>query len=332
FNLAWCTGQAAGIGSTVMERDLVLGWFGVGAPGGGPRHLLVSDVAAEGLDLQRAARVIHYDLPWTPARLEQREGRSVRLGSRHREVQVVRFGPPAGLERALRLEATLDRKSRLPAAVGVGAGGHHVWRWRADIAAELADVHSVSGVAKVMSNQPGLLAGVALYSSEGPPLLLSASAGWLDRSGAWSEDSDLLTDRFRSAAAAGDESTVGTDELRMYLELLTPIIRNRIASTRGRRWLTPDPGCSARAVAERLRLLIRDAAKLRQDTRLLELEAALAFVAGGHTAGEERLLDKLVGVPARDLLQALSSVVPQPPWTGVEVRLTGLIIFGPVAT
>jgi len=118
----------------------------------------------------------------------------------------------------------------------------------------------------------------------------------------------------------------------MYLELLTPIIRNRIASTRGRRWLTPDPGYSARAVAEQLRLLIRDAAKLRQDTRLLELEAALAFVAGGHTAGEERLLDKLVGVPARDLLQALSSVVPQPPWTGVEVRLTGLIIFGPVAT
>jgi hypothetical protein len=332
FNLAWCTGQAAGIGRTAMARDTVLGWFRAGAPGGGPSHLLVTDVAAEGLDLQRAARVIHYDLPWTPARLEQREGRSVRLGSRHREVQVVRFGPPAGLERALRLEATLHRKSRLPAAIGVGTGGHHVWRWRADIAAELADVRSVSGVAKVISDKAGLLVGVALYSSEDPALLLSASVGWLDPRGAWSEDSELLTDRFRSAAAQGNESTVGAYELRMYLELLTPIIRNRMAATRGRRWLTPDPGCSARAVADRLRLLIRDAAKLRQDSRLSELEAALAFVAGGHTAGEERLLDRLVGLPARDLLQAVSGVDPQPHWTGVEVRLTGLIIFGGAAT
>jgi hypothetical protein len=315
-----------------MARDTVLDWFGARAPVGGPSHLLVTDVAAEGLDLQRAARVIHYDLPWTPARLEQREGRSVRLGSRHREVQVIRFSPPAGLERALRLEATLHRKSRLPAAVGVGTGGHHVWRWRADIAEELADVHKVSGVAKVVSDHSGLLVGVALYSSEDPALLLSASVGWLEQSGTWSEDSELLTDRFRSAAAHGNESMIGADELRMYLELLTPIIRNRLATTRGRRWLTPDPGCSARAVAERLRLLIRNAARLRQESRLSELEAALAFVAGGHTAGEERLLDNLVGVPARDLLRALSGVAPQPHCTGVEVRLTGMIIFGAAAT
>jgi len=332
LNLAWCTGQAAGIGSTAMARDMVLGWFRVGAPRGGPSHLLVTDVAAEGLDLQRAARVIHYDLPWTPARLEQREGRSVRLGSQHLEVQVVRFRPPTGLERILRLEATLRRKARLPAAVGMGAGGSHVWRWRAEIAAKLADVHSISGVAKVVSDQPGLVAGFALYSSKDPALLLSASVGWLDRRGEWSENADLLTDRFRSAAAQRNELIVGPDELRTYLELLTPIIRTRMAVTRGRRWLTPDPGCSARAVAERLSFLIRDAAKLRQDTRLSELEAALAFVAGGHTAGEERLLDKLVGVPARDLVQALSGVAPQAAWEGVEVRLTGLIVFGAAST
>jgi len=154
----------------------------------------------------------------------------------------------------------------------------------------------------------------------------------LDRRGEWSENADLLTDRFRSAAAQRNELIVGPDELRTYLELLTPIIRTRMAVTRGRRWLTPDPGCSARAVAERLGFLIRDAAKLRQDTRLSELEAALAFVAGGHTAGEERLLDKLVGVPARDLVQALSGVAPQAAWEGVEVRLTGLIVFGAAST
>jgi hypothetical protein len=40
-----------------------------------PRHLLTTDVAAEGVDLGRAERVVHYDLPWTDARMAQREGR-----------------------------------------------------------------------------------------------------------------------------------------------------------------------------------------------------------------------------------------------------------------
>jgi hypothetical protein len=74
----------------------------------------VTDVAAEGLDLQRAARVVHYDLPWTPMRIEQREGRSVRYGSHYDRVEVVRFGVPAVLERSLRLEARPLRGSRRP--------------------------------------------------------------------------------------------------------------------------------------------------------------------------------------------------------------------------
>jgi superfamily II DNA or RNA helicase len=42
--------------------------------------LVCTDVAAEGLDLQEADHVVHYDLPWTPSRLDQRNGRSCRLG------------------------------------------------------------------------------------------------------------------------------------------------------------------------------------------------------------------------------------------------------------
>ena len=104
--IAWCTGERAGVGPSPVPRSVVLGWFreGPGAPESRPssvRHLLVTDVAAEGLDLQRAARVVHYDLPWTPMRLEQREGRAVRLGSHHPTVDIVRFAPPPPLERAL---------------------------------------------------------------------------------------------------------------------------------------------------------------------------------------------------------------------------------------
>jgi hypothetical protein len=43
--------------------------------------LLATDAASEGLNLQRGCRtVIHYELPWSPARLEQRTGRVDRIG------------------------------------------------------------------------------------------------------------------------------------------------------------------------------------------------------------------------------------------------------------
>jgi len=41
----------------------------------------------EGLDLHRACRrVVHHDLPWNPAQLEQRVGRVDRIGSRIRHL------------------------------------------------------------------------------------------------------------------------------------------------------------------------------------------------------------------------------------------------------
>jgi superfamily II DNA/RNA helicase len=46
-----------------------------------PFVLLASSVGQEGIDLQRFCRhVVHYDLEWNPAKLEQREGRVDRQG------------------------------------------------------------------------------------------------------------------------------------------------------------------------------------------------------------------------------------------------------------
>ncbi|HJR17403.1 MAG TPA: DEAD/DEAH box helicase, partial [Gemmatimonadales bacterium] len=181
LRLAWCTGDKAGIGHTRLPRDTVLGWFREStAPGAGPRHLVVTDVAAEGLDLQRTARVIHYDLPWTPMRLEQREGRSVRLGSRQAEVEIVRFTPPGALERSLHLEAALSRKSGLAGTAGLGNAGRQIWRWRSDLARALGCADAVPGVAKVPSADRGLLAGISLYRSNDPTSCFSAAVGWLD--------------------------------------------------------------------------------------------------------------------------------------------------------
>jgi superfamily II DNA or RNA helicase len=55
------------------------------------RILLATDSASEGIDLQRHChRVIHYDIPFNPNRLEQRIGRVDRHGQTH-EVEVAHF-------------------------------------------------------------------------------------------------------------------------------------------------------------------------------------------------------------------------------------------------
>ncbi|BCZ88066.1 helicase-related protein (plasmid) [Thermus thermophilus] len=57
-----------------------------------PRVLVATDCVSEGVNLQRGfTAVVHYDLPWNPNRLEQREGRVDRYGQRARRVVAVRY-------------------------------------------------------------------------------------------------------------------------------------------------------------------------------------------------------------------------------------------------
>ena len=56
------------------------------------RILLATDAASEGIDLQNhCARLIHYEIPWNPNRLEQRNGRIDRHGQRASEVNIYHF-------------------------------------------------------------------------------------------------------------------------------------------------------------------------------------------------------------------------------------------------
>jgi len=56
------------------------------------RVLLATDAASEGIDLQRYChRLVHYEIPWNPNRLEQRNGRIDRHGQRSPEVLVHHF-------------------------------------------------------------------------------------------------------------------------------------------------------------------------------------------------------------------------------------------------
>ena len=84
--------------------------------------LVTTDVSSEGLDLQMASVIVHLDLPWNPARLEQRVGRARRLGGRLDRVFVYALAPPARSEHVLEVEARLRAKLRVAArVVGIGS-------------------------------------------------------------------------------------------------------------------------------------------------------------------------------------------------------------------
>ncbi|MCE7483501.1 SNF2-related protein [Microbacterium profundi] len=83
--------------------------------------LLTTDVLAEGVNLQQAAEIINYDLPWNPMRIVQRHGRVDRIGSQHPEIHLGVFFPAEHLDEFLHLEDTLTRKlKQADAAVGTG--------------------------------------------------------------------------------------------------------------------------------------------------------------------------------------------------------------------
>ena len=56
------------------------------------RILLATDAASEGLDLQNyCADLVHYEIPWNPNRLEQRNGRIDRHGQKSNQVRIYHF-------------------------------------------------------------------------------------------------------------------------------------------------------------------------------------------------------------------------------------------------
>lgn len=76
-------------GMPPAERDEVKAAFN--DPEDPVRVLLATDAASEGLNLQQTARmVLHYDVPWNPTRLDQRNGRLDRHGQA-RDVLVFHF-------------------------------------------------------------------------------------------------------------------------------------------------------------------------------------------------------------------------------------------------
>jgi superfamily II DNA or RNA helicase len=332
--VAWCTGSRAGIGHLPASRAAVLRWFrqpdaGVRLGLRPPACLVCTDVAAEGLDFHRAERVVHYDLPWTPMRLEQREGRAVRLGSAHGFIEVVRFVPPPAVESALRLNDRLARKATLPARAGLGPDGLRVWGWRSTLADQLDAAPGQPATASVRGRGEGALIGFELFTGRGVSRwTLATGAGWLDADTGWTEDPELISDRLLHAASCRDVRAAPAERLRCVLESASGPLRARLAAALGRRWSGAGSSPVAVRLVERLGPLVTGAVRRRQPGRLDLLERALAFAARGHTAGEAMLIERVTWLEARELLAALAKVAPAAgPGEVVELRLTGVVLF-----
>jgi superfamily II DNA or RNA helicase len=72
--------------------------------------LLSTDVGSEGLNLQFCRRIVNFDLPWNPMRIEQRIGRVHRIGQQH-AVEVVNLCLAGSIEE--RILEILDRRINL---------------------------------------------------------------------------------------------------------------------------------------------------------------------------------------------------------------------------
>lgn len=71
-----------------MDKQEILDRF---ATPQGPNILLSSEVASEGVDLQFSSLIINYDLPWNPAKIEQRIGRIDRIGQESAQILIWNF-------------------------------------------------------------------------------------------------------------------------------------------------------------------------------------------------------------------------------------------------
>lgn len=92
--------------------------------------MICSDAASEGLNLQAARVLINVDVPWTPARLEQRIGRIARLGQQADEIDVYNVWYPNSIEARMyrRIQKRLEESNlaigEFPEVVADGIRNH----------------------------------------------------------------------------------------------------------------------------------------------------------------------------------------------------------------
>lgn len=302
FRVGAVAGTAAWLGRDRASRHEVLEAFAPRAFGVAPPHatsavdvLLATDLLGEGLNLQDAERVIHYDLPWSPARLAQRVGRIDRLASPHGRVTTATFLPPEPLAGALAVERRLALKVR--AQIAAGAADVETIRGRADADAPLDWCDRLQRLAAVDATDAPA-AAVTTVAGDGSGHVLIVRLGDLVEAivverGVARADATRATALLEEAAVATPlphDTTALGDALR----LAAPCIRERLAGIAAARWRAADRDRVGRRLIPWALAAARRAAREGDAPRLARLDTLVARLAGGLTAGEELLLEDLL--------------------------------------
>ncbi len=112
----------------------------------GIRLLLATDAASEGLNLQKhCCRIFHFELPWNPNRLEQRNGRVDRYGQTRNPVIRYLYYPDSPEETVLsqlvdKIERMAEDRVSTPDILGVLAGESGIARGLTELDPEADDV------------------------------------------------------------------------------------------------------------------------------------------------------------------------------------------------
>jgi hypothetical protein len=341
---AWISGGSAGIGRTRLPRRTVLEWFGPAPPVPHgtlppPSILLATDVAAEGLDLQRIERVIHWDLPWTSVRLDQREGRAVRLGSMASVIETIRFLPPAELESRLCQAGRIEYKRQLGVTAGLLDTGGWLFRWRAELGEKFRTGPATAGVVAIAGEPSGWLISLAMDQ------MPDGSAERMNDGGA--EAAELLWLGDDGVVADGPEVVVplllaavdaplllhGHPCPRAQQRALLPFIRARLQQASGGAWCSPQHPLAQRQGLASLRRLGRQAAADRDPARLCRIERGIAWLGGGLLAGERILLEKALAGGDAELLELVARMAPARSQSGRSTapllpRVAGIVRVG----
>jgi superfamily II DNA or RNA helicase len=274
--------------------------------------LIATDLLSEGLNLQDAERVVHYDLPWSPARLAQRVGRIDRLGSAHTSITTVTFLPPPSLARALEMEERLATKTH--AQQTAGTDGELDW---CDQLSSL--VQSESGGA-ICAATPGDSAATVLI------VLIANLVDAIVVEEGVARTNAVQAARWLVAAHASEPVALDRRQLQQAIDAAMPLIRSRLAAVQDARWRAGDRDRVARRLIPWVLSAARRAARRGDGAQLGALDALVTRLASGMTAGEELLLDELFSrhepLVVTDLLswhQQLPPVQLTEPSTQVEL-------------
>ena len=267
--------------------------------------LLATDLLSEGLNLQDAAVVIHLDLPWTPARMEQRLGRIARAGSRHERVHSYAIHPPASTEEIARIETILREKMR---SAGIAAAEFPSLKgWRSSVVnhGERAISDAIRkellewATGPVCSCRTSVACAVAAESPGFLALALEADRGRLVVS-----MDGIVTDEPRVVLKAihrseGADRTVAPAELQKaeaelyaYFDAQDALGTARLSSIHSAK--------SRNAAVRRLNALVQNSRAHSRHLKAIETDSARLVLLSNLDAHQERELDRLEAIADDD--------------------------------